>query len=214
MHQVAKVWSFSFSISPSNKYSGLISFRIDWFHLLAVQGTLKSLLWHHSSKASVLHCSAFFVVQLAHLYMTTGKTIGLAIRTFASKVLSLLFNMLSRFVKGFPGGSDGKESACNVDPLEDSLEMGMFPLQYPYLENPLGRGAWQAAVHRVTKSQTGLKQLSVPYTCHSFLAKSRSLLISRLQSSSTVILEPKNIKSVTVPTFPHRFVMKGWDRMP
>ena len=93
-----KYWSFSFSISPSNEYSGLISFRIDWFDLLAVQGTLKSLLQHHSSKASILWCSAFFMVQLSHLYITTGKTIALTIWTFASKAMSLLFNMLSRFV--------------------------------------------------------------------------------------------------------------------
>ena len=83
-------WSFSFITSPSNEYSGLISFRIDWFDLLTVQGTLKSLLQHHSSKASVLWCSAFFTVQLSHLYMTTGKTIALTICTFVSKVMSLL----------------------------------------------------------------------------------------------------------------------------
>ena len=92
-----KYWSFSFSISPSNEYSGLISFRIDWFDLLAVQGTLKSLLQHHSSKASVLRHSAFFMVQLSCPYITTGKTIALTKRTFVSKVLSLLFNMLSLF---------------------------------------------------------------------------------------------------------------------
>ena len=88
-------WSSSFSISPSNEYSGLISFRIDCFHLLAVQGTLKSLLQHHSSKASIFWCSAFFMSQLSHLCMTTGKTIALTIRTFVSKVMSLLFNTLS-----------------------------------------------------------------------------------------------------------------------
>jgi len=93
-----KYWSFSFSISPCNEYSGLISFRIDWFDLLAVQGTLKSLLQHHSSKASILWCSAFFMVQLSHPYMTTWKTIALTRWTFVSKVMSLLFNMLSRFV--------------------------------------------------------------------------------------------------------------------
>ena len=92
-----KYWSFSFSISPSNEYSGLISFRTDWFDLLAVLGTLKSLLQHHSSKASVLQHSAFFRVQLSHPYMTTGKTIALTIPTFVSKVMSLPFNMLSRF---------------------------------------------------------------------------------------------------------------------
>ena len=90
-----KDWSFSFSISLSNEYSGLIPFIMDWLYLLAVQGTLKSLLQHHSSRASVLQCSAFFIVQLSHLYMTTGKTIALTRRTFVGKVISLLFNMLS-----------------------------------------------------------------------------------------------------------------------
>ena len=96
-----KYWSFSFSISPSNEYSGLISFRIDWFHLLAVQGTLKSLLQHHSAKASILQHSAFFMVQLSHPYMTTGKTVALTIWTFVIKVVSLFFNILSRFVIAF-----------------------------------------------------------------------------------------------------------------
>ena len=94
-------WSFSFSISPSNEYSGLISFRMDWFDLLAVQGTLKSLFQHHSSKASILQLSAFFIVQLSHPYMTTGKTIALTRQTFVSKVMSLLLNMLSRLVIAF-----------------------------------------------------------------------------------------------------------------
>ena len=96
-----KYWSFSFSISPSNEYSGLISFKIDWFDLLAVQGTLKSLLQHHNSKASILQCSAFFMVQLSHPYMTTGKTIALTRQTVVGKVMSLLFDMLSRFVIAF-----------------------------------------------------------------------------------------------------------------
>ena len=96
-----KYWSFSFSTSPSNEYSGLISFRMDWLDLLAVQGTLKSLLQHHSSKASILWCSAFFIVQLSHPYMTTGKTIALARRTFVDKVISLLLNMLYRWVITF-----------------------------------------------------------------------------------------------------------------
>ena len=96
-----KYCSFSFSISPSNEYSGLISFRIDWFDLLAVQGTLKSLLQYHSSKASVLQCSAFFMVQLSHPYRTTGKNIVLTRWTFVSKIMSLLFNMLSRLVIAF-----------------------------------------------------------------------------------------------------------------
>jgi len=127
----ANYWSFSFNISPSNVYTGLISFRIDWFDLLAVQGILKSLLQHHSSKASILWHSAFFTVQLSHPYMTTGITIALTIRTFVSKVVSLLFNMLSRFVIAF-------------------------------------------------------------------LPRSKHLLHSRFQWPSTVILEPKKIKSVTV----------------
>ena len=92
-----KYWSFSFSVSPSSEYSGLISFRIDGFDLLAVQGTLKSLLQYHSSKASILRHSTFFIVQLSHSYMTTGKTIGLIRWTFVGKVMSLLLNMLSRF---------------------------------------------------------------------------------------------------------------------
>ena len=96
-----KYWSFSFNISPSNEHPGLISFRMDWLDLLAVQGILKSLLQHHSSKASILRCSAFFTVQLSHPYMTTGKTIALTRWTFAGKVISLLFNMLSRLVIAF-----------------------------------------------------------------------------------------------------------------
>ena len=126
-------WNFSFSISPSNEYSGLISFRMDWFDLLAVQETLKSLLQHHSSKASILQHSAFFIVQLSHPYMTTGKIIALTRRTFVDKVMSLLLNMLSRLV--------------------------------------------------IT-----------------FLSRSKHLLISWLQSSSAVILEPPKIKSATVST--------------
>ena len=126
-----KYWSFSFNISPSNEHPGLISFRMDWLDLLAVQGALKSLLQHHSSKASILWRSAFFMVQLSHPYMTTGKTIALTRWTFVGKVMSLLFNMLSRLVIAF-------------------------------------------------------------------LPRSKGLLISWLQSSSAVILEPKKIKSVTV----------------
>ena len=125
-HHVAKVLSFGFSISPSNEYSGFVSFRIDWFDLLAVQGTLKSLLQHHNLNASILWCSAFFMVQLSHLYMTIGKATDLTIWTFVDKAMSLLFNMLSRFV--------------------------------------------------------------IP-----FLPRSKCLLISWLQSASTVILEPKKI---------------------
>ena len=129
-----KYWSFSFSISPSNEYSGLISFRTDWLDLLAIQGTLKSLLQHHSSKASILHCSVFFIVQLSHPYMTTRKTIALTRQMFVGKVMCLLSNMLSRLV---------------ID----------------------------------------------------FLPRSKRLLISSLQLPSTVILEPKKIKSVTTSSF-------------
>ena len=136
-----KFWSFSFSFSPFSEYSGLISFMIDWFDLLAVQGTLKSLLQHHSSKASILQCSAFFMVQLSHPSVTIGKTIALTIWTFVGKVMSLLFNMLSRWVIGF-------------------------------------------------------------------LPKSKTLFISCLQSPSTVILEAKKIKPVTVSIFPHLFTVK------
>ena len=128
-----KYWSFSFSISPSNEHLGLISFRLDWLEVLEVQGTLKSLLQHHSSKASILRCSAFFIVQLSHPYMTTGKTIALTRWIFVDKVMSLLFNMLSLLV--------------------------------------------------IT-----------------FLPRSKCLLISWLQSSSAVILEPQKIKSDTVST--------------
>ena len=130
-----KYWSFSFNISPSNEHSGLVSFRMDWLDLLAVQGTLKSLLQHHSSKASIFQCSAFFIVQLSQPYMTTGKTIALTRQTFVGKVMSLLFNMLSRLV--------------------------------------------------IT-----------------FLPKSKGLLISYLQSTSAVILEPQKIKSVSFHCFP------------
>ena len=130
-----KYWSFNFSISPSNEYSGLISFRMDWLDLLAVQGTLKSLLQHYSLKSSVLQCSVFFMVQLSCPYMTTGKTIALTRWTFFGKVMSLLFSMLSR---------------CVI----------------------------------------------------AFLPRSKRLLISGLQSSSTVILEPKKIKFVTLYFFP------------
>ena len=117
----------------SNEYSGLISFRIDWFDLLAVQGILKHLLQHHSSKASVLQHSAFFMVQLSYPYMTKGKARALTRQTFVGKVMSLLFNMLSRFVIGEGNGT---------------------PLQYSCLENPMDGEAWWAAVHGVAKSWT------------------------------------------------------------
>ena len=127
-----KYWSFSFSISPSNEYLGLISLRTDWFDLLAVQGTLKSLLQQHSSKASILRCSAFFIVQLSHPYMTTGKTIALTRRTFVGKVMYLLFNMLSRLVIIFLPGSKHlliswlqSPSTVILEPPKNSLSL--FP---------------------------------------------------------------------------------------
>ena len=101
LHMRCQYWSFSFSISPSNEHRELISFRMDWLDLLAVQGTLKGLLQHHSSKASILQCSAFFIVLFSHLYMSTGKTRGLIRQTFVGKVMSLFYNTLSRLVIAF-----------------------------------------------------------------------------------------------------------------
>ena len=117
-----KYWSFSFSISPSNEYSGLISFRMDWLDLLTVQGTLKSLPQHHSSKASILQCSAFFIVQLSHPYMTTGKTIALTRWTFVGKVMSLLSNMLSTLVIAFLPRSKCLLISCLQSPSAVILE--------------------------------------------------------------------------------------------
>ena len=131
-----KYWSFSFNISPSNEHSGLISFRMDWLDLLAVQGTLKNLLQHHNSKPSVL-CSALFIVQLSHPYMTTGKTIALTKRTFVGKVTSLLFNMLSRLVITFLPRSKcllilwlQSPSAVILEPPK--IKQPLFPL-FPHL---------------------------------------------------------------------------------
>ena len=125
-----KYWSFS--ISPSNEYSGLISFRIDWFDVLAVKGTLKNLLHHHSSKASILQCSAFFMVQLSHLYMITGKNIALTIQTFVGKLVSLLFNTLYRFV-----GASGKKHTCRCR----ICKRRRFP---PWVGKVPWRRAWQS----------------------------------------------------------------------
>ena len=126
-----KYWSFSFSISPSNEYSGLISFTIDWLDLLAVQETLKSLLQHHSSKASILWCSAFFMIQLSHPYMTTRKTVSLTIWTFVGKVMSLLLNMLSRLVIAFlPRSKLRPPSAVILEPKK--IKSALFPL-FPHL---------------------------------------------------------------------------------
>ena len=129
-----KYWSFSFSISPSNEYSRLISFRIDWLDLLAVQRTLKSLLQHHSSKASILQHSAFFRVQISHHRWT-----------FFGKIMSLLFNMLSRLLIGEGNGT---------------------PLQYSFLENPRDGGAWWAEVHGVAKSRTQLSDFTFTFHRH------------------------------------------------
>ena len=132
-----KYWSFSFSISPSNEHPGLISFRMDWLDLLGVRGTLKSLLQHHSSKASILRLSAFFTVQLSHPYMTTGKTIALTRQTFVGKVMSLLFNMLSRLVITFLPRSKRlliswlqSPSAVILEPTK--IKSAMYPL-FPHL---------------------------------------------------------------------------------
>ena len=133
----AKYWSFSFSISPSSEYLGLITFRIDWFDLLAVQGTLKSLFQHHSSKASIFRHSVFFTVQLSHLYMTTGKTIALTIWTCVDKVMCLLFNMLSRFVIAFLPRSkclfiSWLQSPSTVILKPRKISLSLFPL-FPHL---------------------------------------------------------------------------------
>ena len=127
-----KCWSFNFSISPSNEHPELISFRMDWLDLFAVQWTLKHLLQHHSSKASILQCSAFFMVQLSHPYMTTGKTIALTRWTFISKVMSLLFNMLSRFVITFLPRRKHLLISWLQSPSEVTLEPQLFPL-FPHL---------------------------------------------------------------------------------
>ena len=152
--------------------------------LLAAQESLKSLLQHHSSKASVLQHSAFFMVQLSLLYMTTGKTIALIIWTFVSKVMSLLFNMLSRFVIGFSDGSDGKEPACNADDLGlipgsgRSLGEGNGnPLQYSYLENPMDGEAWQSTPHGIAELNTTERDTHIHThththrVCHSFSSR-------------------------------------------
>ena len=131
-----KYWGFSFNISPSKEIPGLIPFRMDWLDLLAVQGTLKSLLQHHSSKASILQCRAFFTVQLSHPYMTTGKTIDLTRRTFVDKVMSLLFNIYLPFSLSCIGEGSGN------------------PLQCSCLEDPRDRGAWWTAVYGITQSWT------------------------------------------------------------
>ena len=126
-----KYWSFSFSISPSNEYSGLISFRMDWLDLLAVQGTLKNLLQHYRPKASIPQCSAFFMVQLSHPYMTTEKTIALTRRTFVGKVTLLLLNMLSRFVIAFLQRRLQPLSAVILE-LKKMKYVHCFPIYFPW----------------------------------------------------------------------------------
>ena len=182
-----KYWSFSFNISPSNEHPGLISFRMDWLDLLAVQGTLKSLLQHHSSKASILRCSAFFRVQLLHPYIATGKTMAFTRWIFVDKVISLLFNMLSMLVirEGdgtptpvfLPGKSHGWRSLMGCSPWgckeSDTTKRLHFqfslscigegngnPLQCSCLENPRDGEARWAAIYGVAQSRTWLKRLS------------------------------------------------------
>ena len=131
-----KYWSFSFSIDPSNEYSGLISFRIDWLDFLAVQRTLKGLLQHHRSKASILRCSAFFMVQLSHPYMTPGKTIALTIQSFVGRVMSLLFNMLSRLVIAFLSRSKRLLISWLQSPSEVILEPKKMKSLTVYIVSP------------------------------------------------------------------------------
>ena len=180
-----KYWSFSFSIIPSKEIPGLISFRMDWLDLLAVQGTLKSLLQSHSSNASILWCSAFFTVQLSHPYMTTGNTIALTIQTYVGQVISLLFNMLSRVVAG--GFRIG--NTCTL--IVDSCQCMAKPIQY-------------FKVKQQQQQQTNLLSRLVI----TFLPRSKHLLISWLQSPSAVILWPPKIKSDTVSIVSHLFPMK------
>ena len=166
-----KYWSFSFSISPSNENWGLISFRIDWLDLLAVQGTLKSLLQHHSSKASILWHSAFFIVQHSHPYLTTGKTIALTRQTFISKVMSLLFLFVLFYL--FIG-----HAACGILVLQPGFEPMPLPL-----------GA-QSLNHWTTREVPSLLFNVLCSLVIAFLPRSKCLLISWLQSPFAVILEP------------------------
>ena len=155
-----KYWSFSFSISPSKEHPRLISFRLDWLDLLAVQGTLKSFLQHHSSKASILGRSALFTVQLSHPYMTTAKTIALTRQTFVDKIMSLLFNVLYRLViTFFPrrklGGIGGRRRGGRqrmrwLDGTTDLMDMSFCVIR----ELVMNRKAWRDAIHGVEKSWT------------------------------------------------------------
>ena len=159
-----KYWSFSFSIIPSKEIPGLIAFRMDWLDLLAVQGTLKSLLQHHSSEASILRCSAFFIVQLSHPYMTTGKTIALTRQTFVGKVMSLLFNMLSRLVIVFLPRSKRlliswlqSPSAMILEPpkIKSLTVFHCFPIFVPEDINPLEPCVFRCHVRSVLPTPWG-----------------------------------------------------------
>ena len=150
-----KYWSFSFNISPSCEHSGLISFRMDWLDLLAVQGTLKSLLQHHSSKVSILWCSAFFIVQLSHPYMTTGKTIALTIHTFVGKVMSLLFNMLSMLVITFLPRSKRLNFMATVTICSDFAAAAAKSLQsWPTLCDPTDGSPPGSAIPGILQART------------------------------------------------------------
>ena len=156
-----KYWSFSFSISPYKEHPGLISFRMGWLDLLAVQGTLKSLLQHHTSKASILQCSAFFTVQLSHPYMTTGKTIALTRQNFVRKGMGLGKAASPSLKEYLSGTSDSKASVYNAGDPGSIPRSGRSPgdgngnsLQYTCLENSKDKGAWRVTDHWVTKSQT------------------------------------------------------------
>ena len=152
-----KYWNFSFSISPSSEYSGLISFKMDWFDLLAVQRTLKSLLQHHSLKASILQCSVFFMVQLSHPYMTTGKTIALTRQNFVCKMMSLLFNTQSMFVIAFLPRSKHlliswlqSPSTVTLDPKKSCHYFHFFPIYLPWSGGSIlyfGHWAWSQLFH-------------------------------------------------------------------
>ena len=185
-----KYWSFSFSISPSNEHPELVSFRMGWLDILAVQGTLKTLPQHHSSKASILLHSAFFIVQLSHPYMTTGKTIALTRWTLVDKVMSLLFNLLSRLVIGEGNGT---------------------PLQYSCLENPMDGWAWWAAVHGVTKSQARLSDFTFTSHIHA-LEKEMATHSSGLAWSIPVMGEPGGLLSMRSHRVGHdwSYSAAGW----
>ena len=175
-----KYWSFSFSISPSHEYSGLISFRMDWLDLPAAQGTLKSLLQHHSSKASFLWCSAFFIVQLSYPPMTTGKTITLTRRTFVSKVMSLLFNMLSRLVISFLPRSKHhvKSRECKMT-YSGAFFLWMHRHKYLLRWNCL---TWSLGLYKEKASPKLSDEFRLPSYCS--VCELQLVLVSKGQTSS------------------------------